>query len=326
MRKIVIISLLLVVSAFAQTDQLWTGYVQVRYSDNLYNVHSFKIRRIKLWSYHQTPFSEHLYYKVQAIFRYPVSGALVLQDAFAEYRAKNWRLRVGQEVPQFSLQRAQPDYVIPLIERARIVDALIPAAETGARDIGMQVIVKPDSSLWTGAFGVFNGNGANVKGNEDRWFLLTTRQILKWRIQKQISLQVGASFSYRETSGLHFLRILGADTLFQGKDIRAGAELRLTLPFSSLQAEYIQAKLGTAKAYGYYVLLNIPLTEKHWLTLEMEQYKDLNPVTCDEPWMDVGYSFLYHSHKAKLMLDLRAQLTNPKPDYRFATQIQLFFN
>ena len=326
MRKIVIISLLLVVSAFAQTDQLWTGYVQVRYSDNLYDAHSFKIRRIKLWSYHQTPFSEHLYYKVQAIFRYPISGALVLQDAFAEYRAKNWRLRVGQEIPQFSLQRAQPDYVIPLIERARIVDALIPAAETGARDIGIQVIVKPDSAFWSGAFGVFNGNGANVKGNEDRWFLLTTRQVLKWQIQKQILLQVGASFSYRETSGLHFLRILGADTLFQGKDIRVGAELRLTLPFSSLQAEYIQARLGENKAYGYYVLLEIPLAGKHLLALEAEQYKDLNPVNNDNLWLDACYSYLLKAHKAKLMLDLRAQLTKPKPDYRIATQIQLFFN
>ena len=49
-------------------------------------------------------------------------------------------------MPDFSLQRKQPDYAIPLDERADVVNALVPGAETMARDIGLELkltITKP---------------------------------------------------------------------------------------------------------------------------------------------------------------------------------------
>lgn len=199
LRSYTIIFFVLSAVVFAQNNQPWTGYVQVRYADNFEQTKTFLIRRLKLWSYQQTPFDEHLFYKVQAIFRYPVSGALILQDAFAEYRTSTWWLRVGQETPDFSLQRSQPDFSLFFIERGNIINALIPASESLARDIGIQFHISPENFPWSGSFGLFNGNGANVKENEDQWFLLTTRHTVKFKIRASSHFETGVSLSFRET-------------------------------------------------------------------------------------------------------------------------------
>lgn len=317
---------LLTALAFGQNDVPWTGYVQVRYADGLQNTNTFLIRRIKLWSYQQTNFDKHLYYKVQAIFRYPVSGALILQDAFAEYRESNWWLRVGQETPDFSLQRNQPDFIIPFIERGKIIDALIPASESLARDIGMQFHLHPPHSPWSGSFGLFNGNGANVRGNEDQWLLLTTRQVLKFKSGETSHFESGISLSYRETSGIKFRHIFGSDTLFNGSDFRWGVEARWHDTQWDIQGEYINARLNDDVASGYYFLITKTFAQKHLLGLEYEVYKDLNPGSNDSPWYDVTYTYFLHKNKAKISTDFKVQKNENKFNYLFSLQTQLFFN
>ena len=114
----------------------WTGYAQNRLATDFHEQNSFAIRRAKLWLDGRAPIDGNWYCKVQGSFSAKNSGACVLQDVFAEYRGNVWQLRLGQMVPDFSLQRRQLDFLMPGVERSRIVTKMIPSAETGARDIG----------------------------------------------------------------------------------------------------------------------------------------------------------------------------------------------
>ncbi len=150
MRKFLIIFLIsLCLPLWAQTKPDWNGYVQVRYKNAFSNQHLFEVRRAKLWMYRQAPFSNLLYYKVQGKFNFKNHGNFVLQDVFAEYRIKNGWIRLGQQKPDFSKERSQPDHLISVAKRALVVDALIPAAESGARDIGLQIHGKSANKFWS---------------------------------------------------------------------------------------------------------------------------------------------------------------------------------
>ena len=59
------------------------------------------------------------------------------------------------------LQRSQPDFLVPLVERAQVVETLIPGARTLGRDIGIQMVVAPSAGSPRLALGLFNGSGAN---------------------------------------------------------------------------------------------------------------------------------------------------------------------
>ena len=152
----------------------WGGYIQARFAQSN-DVTGFSIRRTKLWLDGAAPVGKGFHYKVQGLFRPPNGGAFTLQDACLEYRTSMGFLRAGQMVPDFSLERSQPDAEIPLSERAAVINTLIPSATTGARDIGMEVALRPNAARWHATFGVFNGNGGNASQNEDRHFLGTGR-------------------------------------------------------------------------------------------------------------------------------------------------------
>ncbi len=94
----------------------------------------------------------------------------MLQDAYADEQFSDLSLRAGQFVPPFSLQRLQPDAAMPVVERALVVDALVPSAETYARDVGAQATLHLQSQ-WNVTIGAFNGNGGNQSANNDRQLL-----------------------------------------------------------------------------------------------------------------------------------------------------------
>ena len=143
------------------------------------------------------PSVEKLFFKVQGIFRTGAAGAFALQDFFAEYRGPFGRLRIGQMVPDFTLQRSQPDYLVPLVERAGVVNALIPGAMTLARDIGAQLFLGSTASPLHLSAGIFNGSGANHARGEEGDFLATTRVTYTRRLSPGVKGAVGVSGAYR---------------------------------------------------------------------------------------------------------------------------------
>lgn len=303
----------------------WGGYTQVRFTGSRDSL-GFTIRRAKLWLDGAAPFASALHFRVQAIFRGSSGSAFTLQDAWVGYGAGASSIRAGQMVPDFSLERSQADATIPLIERAGPVNALIPSATTGARDIGAQATLQPVRALWHVSVGLFNGNGGNAPGNEDKRFLVTGRAVWVVQLGGADTVALGGSAAYRKTGGLVFQQILGRTTPFAGEDFRWGAEGRLAGPRWGLQSEYLRARLGTAEAWGYYVLGSYRLVPQYALAASVERLVLPNASAVNDPWYILGLTRYIRGDRAKVMLDGRVQAGAARPDYATALQCQLYFH
>ncbi len=323
-KKLMILFLLSTV-AFSQESHNfeWNGYGQFR----LYKINNlsegFMIRRAKLWIKGSVPTSEKFSYKVMGIFTYNHSGYFGLLDAYGNYIFKNGYFRFGQQIPEFSLQREQPDWKIPVTERASVINRMIPAAQSFARDLGLQVHLNLMNNYWQIAGGVFNGDGANLKSHSSANFLYSVRSSIKINLAKNYTWHIGASAMYRYADRYDFSLIFGKNDLYSGNDFRYGIETLLRLNRFEIQAEYISANFDGQIAYGYYLHANYNFTNTDQFVLSTEQLVDLNEATIDDPWLKTGYNHLFAEHNVKLMVSGGTQFND---NYSLTTQIQLFFN
>jgi len=320
---IVAVVLLSVPRSTAQQTVDWNGYLQYRFTDNYLDQTAFSVRRAKLWLNGTLPEDSHSWnYKVQAMFHQQAQFDFLLQDVFVNYKTNVFEITAGQFVPDFSLQRKQPDYVIPLVERAAVVNALVPEAETMARDIGVEV--KASGNPGSISFGFFNGNGANSLSNK-RNFLLVQRSTVSL-LKADAILQLGYNLSYRHATTLQCAKMLGPGISFSGNDFRFGFEGRFVLSGIEIQSEYIEAHLGSTKASGFYALADYLIMREHRVTVSIEKLKDLNPATQDDPWYIVAYSYLIKEDQIKLSLENRFQPTAGKTNVLTILQMQYFFH
>lgn len=326
-KTIILITFILIagssVRTFAQQKVSWNGYFQYRFSENYSNENDFSVRRAKLWLDGQLPFeSDKWGFKLQSIFFNKQNFKLQLQDAFIDFKSYGFTFVAGQFVPNFSLQRKQPDYKIPLTERADVINALIPASETMARDIGLQV--QYEGKLGGLSTGFFNGNGANSL-SEKKNYLFVNRGFLHFR-NRVDHFQIGYSFSYRRDNQLTFSKLLGSSVIYSGDDFRYGFDARLKLPKFEIQTEFLEALLNQKTAWGYYVLSDYSIMPKNLVILSVEQLHDLNPSTIDKPWYIAGYSYLLKGFDIKFSVDNRFQFLKNRINSLTTLQIQYFFN
>lgn len=327
MKKIFIIlfSFILLNSSFAQQKINWNGYLQYRFSDNYLNQTEFSVRRAKFWVNGLLPSENGAWsYKLQANFLQQVKYQLLLQDVLISYKINNFEVTAGQFVPDFSLQRKQPDYTIPLDERSDVVNALVPGAKTMARDIGIELKFA-DNKTGSFSFGFFNGNGANNVSNQ-RNFLYVNRASLFLLNNSKSKLELGCNLSYRDAHDLQFTKLFGNNFTFTGNDFRFGFEGKLNLGNFELQSEYIEAHIGSQKAYGYYALADYLFASKNLFALSIEQLNDLNPSTVDDPWYVIGYTYLVKGNDIKISLNNKFQFASNKTNALTTIQIQYFFN
>ena len=312
-------------TSLAQQKINWNGYLQYRFSDNYLNQTNFSVRRAKFWVNGLLPeTSGNWSYKLQANFLQQVKYQFLLQDVLVNYKTNSFEVTAGQFVPDFSLQRKQPDYTIPFDERADVVNALVPGAETMARDIGIELKMA-NNKTGSISFGFFNGNGANTVSNQ-RNFLYVNRGSILLLNNSESKLELGYNLSYRDAHDLQFTKIFGNNFSFTGNDLRFGFEGKLNLGGFELQSEYIQANLGAERAHGYYALTDYLFASKNLLALSIEQYNDLNPSTVDKPWYAIGYSYLLKGNDIKISLDNKFQFVSNKTNVLTTLQIQYFFN
>lgn len=309
---------------FAQNEKpkmVWNGYTQLRYQTNLTDIHSFSVRRMKLWAKSSPDFSEHWAYKVQAILTSKQDETFVLQDVVAFYKKGSFQFNIGQFKPHYSLQWSQPDYTIPLTERAPVANALIPNGPLGVRDIGIEA--NYSNPKWESWLGVFNGYGIKSYRFNNSGFLLTNKTALNIIDQH---LSAGYSVMYRKADALQLKSILPDTISFSGKDFRFNLFALYQTEKFRIQAEYLWANLNSSVASGYYILANVNL-QKSQLVASWNQYSDLIDRTADSPTIHLGYNYLINGQKLKLMLDNEVQLSEGKLKNYFTTlQLQLFFN
>jgi len=326
LNKILILFVLLTSLTFAQINSKtsnWNGYAQFRLYKNNNSLQGFKIRRAKLWVKGNIPNTSSFSYKVMGIFKYGKTGYFGLLDVFGSYKFGLGYLRFGQQIPEFSLQRMQPDWKIPVVERATVINRMIPAAQSFARDLGLQVHLNLLNKNWQVAAGVFNGDGANLKSHSSSNFLYTLRTSLKIDFSQNYFLHLGSSVMYRNAVNSDFSLIFGNNNSYSGDDFRFGFEALLNLNKIEIQAEYIGANFNGEKAHGYYVYANYNFTKKNQFVLSTQQLVDLNEKTIDDPWLNVGYNHLFAGHDVKLMVSGGTQFNN---NYSLTTQLQIFFN
>jgi len=311
------------ISSRADAQATWGGYVQTRFATDYRSSLGFSIRRAKLYTAAVAPFDTNLSARMQAIFRWQNAGTLTLQDVYAEYRLPFVSFRAGQFVPEFCLQRLQPDAAMPVVERALVVDALIPSAETYARDIGFQILLHP-SGPWGLSLGVFNGNGGNQAGNNDRRFLYVARPTFDVMPIDSVHVHGGLSFAYRNKRGMTFKKIFGTNVPFAGDDFRWGAEWSICSTRWCLQAEYLQANLGARKAWGYYIIGNLSLDVTDEAVGLVERFIDLDPSTRNDTWYGVGWNHYFSGNRFKIQCAGRAQFVTGHNQYATTIQLQTF--
>jgi phosphate-selective porin len=322
----IILSTTINFQALSQQKNNWNGYLQYRFSDNYLDQANFTVRRAKFWLFGNLPLEsgDSWNYKVQAIFHQQVKFQFLLQDVLVSYKINDFEVTAGQFVPDFSMQRKQPDYAIPLAERSSTVNALVPAAETMARDIGVEVNFN-NNKIGSISVGLFNGNGANNL-SKTKNFLIVNRGVLLLLNDPYAILHLGYNLAYLNAKDIQFTKIFGNNYSFTGNDFRFGIEEKLNIGDFEIQSEYLEAHLGDQKAYGYYVLADYLIAKKYLAAFSVEQYKDLKPLTSNDLWYIISYSYLVKGNDIKITLDNRFQFADNKTNLFTNIQFQYFFN
>jgi len=314
-------------SSFAQNaEPKLHGYIQTRFTTEFNDINDFIIRRAKLWVNGNVPGLENVSYKIQAVYRSFKDEAVMLQDAFADAKFNEWgSLRAGRFVPDFMLQRMQPDYEIPVLERALVINGLIHSSKSMARQIGVQLTYLPSYFPIHLSFGVFNANLESPGTNKDQNLLYTSRAQINLVKDENTLLEIGVSAAYRYANSITMNTIYDATQLITGNDYRFGFAFQLSYQDFGFQSEYVQANINKDRAWGYYVLASFYLMPQLQLTELLEKYSDLNLTTCGNEWYGTGLNY-YFTDKTKLMTDFRTQFSSARNKYLGEIQFQIFFN
>ncbi len=302
------------------------GYIQSRFTSDFDNVNDFMIRRAKLWVDGNVPGLENVSYKIQMVYRSFKDESVMLQDAFADVKFQNLgSLRVGRFVPDFLLQRMQPDYDIPVLERAMVINGLAYSPESMARQIGAQFTYQPNSFPIHLSLGLFNANLESPGKNKDQNLLYTSHAQINLIKNENALLEIGVSAAYRFSNSISMNTIYNSNQLITGNDYRFGFEYQLHYKTFSFQSEYVQANISKDRAWGYYGLATLYLIPDLQLTGIVEKYSDFIPTTNNNEWYGAGLNY-YLTDKTKLMTDFKTQFSSAKNNYLGEIEFQIFFN
>lgn len=315
-------------TVWSQSDHLprWNGYIQTRLSSDFVKSTEFTIRRAKLWMYGNVPKADYISYKIQMVYRSFKDTYPVFQDAYADIRLKKYgTIRAGRFVPDFMLQRMQPDYVIPVLERADVVNSLIINEKQMARETGVQYSYRTDSVPVQFSLGAFNANVDYPAHSRDNYILYTSRLVYSIFNTGRTSLNIGGSAAYRHLDKTSLTTVYKPDSLITGSDFRWGLEAQFHYLNFEFQGEYVQADIKKDEAHGWYMVADYAFHKKYQAVALVQKYNPLNPSINKNPWYGVGFNFQI-SGKTRLMTDLKTQEYDTGRNYLGDIQFQIFFN
>lgn len=326
-KTIVVILLMIGLIAQAQTESKsepveWDGYTQLRFISNFNDVNSFAMRRLKLWMNSTPDFNKHWGFRLQTTITSNQNEKFFLQDVMAYYKQGQFKINMGQFVPNYSLQRFQPDYAEPLTERANVINDLIPNGTLGVRDIGVEVEYASKNNHVNSWLGLFNGYGIKEYRLNNSGFLLTHKTAFEF-FDKHF--YTGYSVMFRKSDKITFTGILPNSVSYSGSDFRYNLFAQWHTDNFNIQAEYLRANLDGKTADGWYILSNVNFG-KNQVAASLEKYNDLISTTGDNPVCHLAYNYLLKGDKIKLMYDNSVQIAGKSlKNYYGTIQIQLFF-
>lgn len=302
----------------------WNGYTQLRAYSNFADNSGFMLRRMKLWLKSTPDFSEHWSYKIQTTITSLQQEKFFLQDVKLSYKTGLFSFDLGQFVPAYSLQWSQPDWKIPSIERAKVIDRITPSGSLGVRDLGAQANFATKSGLFETHLGLFNGYGIKEYQFNNQGYMFTNKSSINIPVNKN-KIQLGYSVLYRKADSLKIPHVLADTVVFTGNDFRYNFFARFESRILDIQAEYLNANLENSMSDGYYILTTIKM-QKSQIVLSYEKYNDLILETNDAPYIHLGYNFLFNKQKLMLYFDNSAQIINNNiENYVASVQLQIFF-
>ncbi len=301
----------------------WNGYSQLRFTSNFNEVNSFAMRRMKLWVNSVPGYSEHWGFHLQTTITNIQNEKFFLQDVMAYYKCGQFTLNMGQFIPHYSLQRFQPDFEIPLTERAMVINSLIPNGVLGVRDIGVEGNYTNLNKTIESWVGVFNGYGIKEYRFDNSGIMVTHQTALKTLNER---FTTGYSAMYRKAENLQQKSVLPDSVQFTGDDSRFNFFAQYQSAKFQIQAEYLWASLNKEISNGYYLLATLNLG-KNQLVASWDNYNDLIEDTDNSRVVHLGYNYLINQDKLKIMFDNGVQINNGTLNNYFATiQLQIFFN
>lgn len=305
----------------------WQGYAQVRGSSDLDTAYNFSINRLKFWIAGTHDFGKGQFiWHAKVIYSSKLGKYPALLDGYIGYKLNNWQLLLGQQIPDFSLQRSQPDFLIPENLRTRTVASLVPSSSTFARDIGIQLKHSFDNNKGHISLGIFNGSGANEIRLSGNHYLLSSRLVYKI-IDQSWYVNVGTSFMNRSFQNQAFFPITLEPTELTGNDSRYGFELETGNKYWQFQAEYISANITNQNTCGGYIHGQRLLAQKHFVFFNLEDYTN-DWQNSHTQYYTLGYSYHFVGDIAKITIDNR--LVNNFSDNKWSdlliVQFQYMFN
>ena len=302
----------------------WHGYTQFRFSSNFDGNTAVSLRRLKFWMNSGPGFSKHWSFKVQGTFSSHFSEKFLLQDIKVGYRTGAFSFYFGQLIPAYSLEWFQHDFLLPVIERAKVIDALTPDGTLGVRDIGAQASYLSENKLLKISLGLFNGNGIKRYHFNNRGYMLTNKTELDIPINKS-RLKLGYSLQYRKADQLKIPFVLPDTVAFSGNDFRYNFFLAFQSKNFNIQGEWLHASFNGSVAYGYYLLSWLTM-KRNQVVFSYEEYHDLIPQTVAHPTFRLGYDYMIKAYKVKLFFDNYCQFDSGKIiNYTASLQFQFFF-
>ncbi len=326
---LLIMNILYSVSTAQKSDKIFghsefNAYSQIRFSTNFNDSYNFSLRRLKMWLKSAPDFSEHWSYKIQVITSGSKKEMFFLEDAKVGYKTGIWSFDFGQFVPQYSLQRFQSDYRLPVIERAKVIDCIIPDGTLGVRDIGIQATLKTENNVVRSSIGIFNGYGIKEYRFSNTGVMLTNKTVFNIPFENG-NIQTGWSGQFRKAENLKIPKVLPDTVLFSGNDFRYNFFVNYIYKNFKIQGEYLTAFFDKEKSEGWYLLSSLVLNKKNEIVFAYENYKDLISETDDLPYFHIGYNYLIHSYKIKLFFDNYFQINNNSiQNYTASVQLQVF--
>jgi hypothetical protein len=229
-------------------------------------------------------------------------GKFFRQDIYLDYHWGNSYVRLGQFTPKFCIQRFQPDYLIPRVERARPVMYLVPDGTLGVRDIGVQYNLNAAEKKLEFNAGVFNGYGIKDYRFNNNGIMLTHNLSYTFNIDKSI-LKIGYSVMFRKAEDLQLLRILPDTVLYTGNEFHWNIYGMFSCKILDFQAEYLHAGLNDGIANGFYGLATFKIGLKHQVFVSYDKYESIYSSELNNPLYNIVYNNLIDKYNIKLTLD-----------------------
>lgn len=191
---------------------------------------------------------------------------------------------------------------LTFLERSRVVNALAPRRQTG---VSLRADLVPDRLRLEG--GVFNGNGARLRTNDNDAFMYVGRLTSTHPLADRGQLILGANAAYSQDEAV---ALSPASSPFTGERIVGGLDARLTWNAWLVAAEGIVARLdpsgGTAyQPCGLHVTAGYQFIPRHEVVLRADVYSDDRAATDEPTELLLGYNLAWTS-TATLQVNYRA--------------------